>query len=132
MSTELFTQLEQKVGQAIDSIEMLKMEVEELKARLERRHGGVPGEPHKARCRRLKEELDAAGIGYPDGNRISKEWCTAADKLLLDFRNREQEAIGLSEEAGLDKDPDDIATEITAGSQSQGMPQQGAAIGLDA
>ena len=31
MSTELFTQLEQKVGQAIDSIEMLKMEVDELK-----------------------------------------------------------------------------------------------------
>ncbi|MEA3251121.1 MAG: cell division protein ZapB [Pseudomonadota bacterium] len=41
MSSELFNQLEQKVGNAIESLEMLKMEAEELReenARLKQEH----------------------------------------------------------------------------------------------
>ena len=41
MSTELFNQLEQKVANAVESLEMLKMEAEELReenARLKQEH----------------------------------------------------------------------------------------------
>nr|WP_163501050.1 cell division protein ZapB [Halomonas socia] len=41
MSIELFNQLEQKVGNAVEAIEMLKMEAEELReenARLKQEH----------------------------------------------------------------------------------------------
>ncbi|TVU68309.1 MULTISPECIES: cell division protein ZapB [Cobetia] len=63
MSTELFTQLEQKVGQAIDTIEMLKMEVDELKEenqRLSEAKNGQGEELEQLRQvnTRLQEERD--------------------------------------------------------------------------
>ncbi|MCO7233405.1 MULTISPECIES: cell division protein ZapB [unclassified Cobetia] len=82
MSTELFTQLEQKVGQAIDSIEMLKMEVEELKEenqRLNETKGSQGEELEQLRQAnaRLQEERD--------------QWASRLEGLIARFSETESE-----------------------------------------
>ncbi|HAR06946.1 MAG: septal ring assembly protein ZapB [Cobetia sp.] len=82
MSTELFTQLEQKVGQAIDSIEMLKMEVEELKEENQRLTEAKTGQGEELEQLRqtntqLQEERD--------------QWAQRLEALVARFSETESE-----------------------------------------
>ncbi|WP_176503588.1 cell division protein ZapB [Cobetia sp. 5-11-6-3] len=82
MSTELFTQLEQKVGQAIDSIEMLKMEVDELKEENQRLSDAKQGqgeelEQLRQTNARLQEERD--------------QWASRLEGLIARFNENESE-----------------------------------------
>jgi cell division protein ZapB len=84
MSTELFTQLEQKVGQAIDTIEMLMMVVDELKEENQRLSEAMNGqgeelEQLRQANTRLQEERD--------------QWAGRLESLVARFSETETQDV---------------------------------------